>query len=100
MSQNSTVPHPKFILQNSKPITYLLHSSASADLLYAGNRNGDITLYDTCLRRSIYSANPNNESILSIIELSAECFLGYCRNGTIFKWTKTNTEWNYECIKT
>lgn len=93
----SSLPNPIFILQNSKPITCLLFSTKNSNILYSGNRNGDLTIYDVSLRRSNYSTNPNKESILSIIELDESNFLAYCRNGSIFKWIKSESEWHFNC---
>ena len=93
----SSLPNPIFILQNSKPITCLLFSTKNSNILYYVNRNGDLTIYDVSLRRSTYSTNPNKESILSIIELDESNFLAYCRNGSIFKWIKSESEWHFNC---
>ena len=83
---SAAIPNPIFILQNSKPITSLLFSAVKSEIIYAGNRNGDLTIYDVNLRRSLFSANPNKEAILSIIELDENTCLAYCRNGSVFKW--------------
>lgn len=94
---SSLAPNPIFILQNSKPITCLLFSTKNSNILYSGNRNGDLTIYDISFRRSTYSNNPNKESILSIIELDEANFLAYCRNGSIFKWIKSESGWHFNC---
>ena len=91
----STSPSPIFILQNSKPITALLFSSLQNDIIYVGNRNGDLTIYDVNLRRSVFSINPNKESILSLIELDENNLLAYCRNGSVFKSSINST--NFKC---
>ncbi len=94
----SVSPSPIFILQNSKPITALLFSSLKNDIIYAGKRNGDLTVYDVNLRRSVFSINPNKESILSLIELDENSLLAYCRNGSVFKSSVSNiSSTNFKC---
>lgn len=96
-------PNPTFVLQNSKPVTCVeFSSSAGLDhVLYAGNRNGDLTIYNHKVRRSLFSSNVNSQAILSIVELpneSSNFLLTHTRNGFIYKWTRENdTSFRHEC---
>jgi WD40 repeat protein len=87
------IPKPVFILQNSGPITSVLFSEFKEEILFTSNRNGYLNIYDLNLRRSIFECNPISESILSVAELSENSILTHSRNGTIHKWTQTQTEW-------
>lgn len=92
-------PNPSFILQNSKPVNTVLFSKYNKQLLFSGNRNGDLNIYSLNYRRSIFSANANNEAILSIAEIDQQTFLTHTRNGQIFKWTekKDQNSWTFTC---
>jgi hypothetical protein len=90
-------PKPLFILKNSHPITKLIFSSKHEDILYMANRNGDLNVFSLSLRRSLFKHNTDNQSILSIAELDANCLLTQTRNGSIFLWNKTNTDWLANC---
>lgn len=91
-------PNPIFILQNSKPVNTVLFSKYN-NLLYTGNRSGDLNIFNLQLRRSIFSANPNGEAILSINEIDKENFLSHSRNGQIFKWNKVDEKtWKFDCM--
>lgn len=94
----TAVLNPDFILQNSKPINCILFSNINKNLFYVGNRNGDITIYNLQSRRSVFSANPNSQPILSIAEIDDNYFLSQSRNGAIFKWKKLDDKnCNFEC---
>lgn len=93
----STIPCPSFILQNSNQITCVLFSKHNKDILYSSNRNGDVTLYDLNLRRAILSKNPNKQSILSIAESDQNSIFTHSRNGSLYKWTKAEANWNINC---
>ncbi len=90
------IPKPVFILQNSGPLTSVLFSEFKEEILFTSNRNGVLNIYDLNLRRSIFECNPNRESILSVAELSETSILTHSRNGTIHKWTQTQTEWIFQ----
>ncbi|RNA44651.1 guanine nucleotide-binding subunit beta 1 [Brachionus plicatilis] len=100
MSSNSRLPpNPSFILQNSKPVNSILFSKYNKQLLFSGNRNGDLNIYSLSYRRSIFSANPNSEAVLGISEIDQDTFLTHSRNGQIFKWTKQDeNSWTFMCI--
>ena len=93
------VPTPIYILQNSGPINSLLFSVFNKDLIYAGNRNGALNIYDLNLRRSVFNRNPSNESILSIVELNENTILTHARNGIVYKWSKNQSEWDFNSKK-
>ena len=91
-------PAPLFILQNSKPVTVILFSTSNSDILYTGNRDGHFIVYTLKLRRTLFSANPDKQAILSIVELNESTILTYGRNGSIFKWSKTShNSYESEC---
>ena len=90
-------PTPLFILQNSKPITALFFSAIDVDLFYTGNRDGDLNVYSLKLRRSLFNANPQKQAIMCMIELDNQSLLTYCRDGAVFKWNRTNTDWTCSC---
>ena len=87
-------PVPIFILQNSGPISCVLFSEFIKDILFASNRNGNLNVYDLNLRRSLFEANSNKESILSIAELNENNIFTHSRNGVIQKWTRSQNVWN------
>ena len=94
----SGVPNPEFILQNSFEINQVLFSAKQNDLFYSTNRNGDLNVYNLELRRSVFKSNPNNgESLLSILELDNLDLLTHSRNGSIFRWTKSEANWTSNC---
>jgi len=93
----SSIPSPLFILQNAYPINYVLFSNSNSNLVYSGNRNGDLNIYDLKLRRSVFSQNANKQPVLGIIELSESSLLTQNRSGSIFKWDSNNdSNWNIE----
>ena len=93
-----SLPEPVFILQNSKPITCLKFSSLNKNLIYAGNRHGDLIVYNLDLRRNIFNANSNQQSLLGIEELDRNSFLTFSRNGAVFEWSaKDELTWTNEC---
>lgn len=102
MSYNSKLPpNPSFILQNSKPVNSVLFSIYNKQLLFSGNKNGDIYIYSLSYRRSIFYANANSEAILSIAEIDENQFLTHTRNGQIFRWTKQKeNSWSFVCMLT
>ena len=95
--RSQTIPKPIFILQSSKPVTTVHFSAIETDILYSGNRDGLINIYNLQLRRSVFNLNPGNESILSFIELDNHNVLAYGRNGSIYKLTKSNTSYEFKC---
>lgn len=95
--RSQSVPSPTFILQSSKPVTSLHFSTIESDILYSGNRDGLINIYNLQLRRSVFSHNPGNQSILSFIELDDSNILAYGRNGSIYKLNKNNTTYEINC---
>ena len=97
MIKTTEQPTPLFVLQNSKPITALFFSPNDADLFYTGNRDGDLNVYSLKLRRSLFNANPQQQAILCMIELDDQSLLTYCRDGTVFKWSRTDTHWTSCC---
>lgn len=98
LTERSPPPLPEFILQNTSQLNHVLFSDELPDLFYASNRNGDLNIYNLNLRRSVFHSNPNKESILSIAELENQNLITHSRNGSIYKWTKNNVDWNHECI--
>lgn len=81
-------PNPIFIQQNSKQITQVLFSSHE-ELLYSGNRDGDLVVYNYKYRRPVFSSNANKQPILTICELDRDTFITHTRNGSIFEWKET-----------
>jgi WD40 repeat protein len=94
-----SIPSPLFILQNAHPVNYVQFSDSNSNLIYSGNRNGDLSIYDLKFRRSLFSKNANNQPVLSIIELNESCLLSQNRSGSIFKWNLNDvSNWNFERI--
>lgn len=88
-SQSMNPPTPVFIQQSSKQITYVKFSRQPKNqrpILYSGNRDGDLVIYDCTHRRPIFSSNTNKQPVLTIIE-SADLLISHTRNGRLFKWT-------------
>lgn len=88
-------PTPVFIQQTSKQVTFVRFSSSSSassrPILYSGNRDGDLVVYDCTHRRAVFTANANQQAILTIVELDSDLnhvsLLTHTRNGRLFKWT-------------
>ena len=97
MSSNQQ-PCPIFILQNSKQISSLLFSSFHNDILYSGNREGDLVIYDLKHRRALFNHDSNGQAILGIADLASDNFLTYTRNGSVYQFAQqSNTEWTSKC---
>jgi hypothetical protein len=95
--QSKTTPKPVFLLQNGKPIHHALFSNKNSDILYAANRDGDLTIYNLEFRRSVFSSNLNKQPMLHIVEKDDENLLTYLKNGSVYKWTRTNSDWQVNC---
>jgi hypothetical protein len=99
MSQpQKSLPEPLFLLHNSKPINTILFSKYNDNILYTGNRDGYFDEYNLTIRRSIYSANPNYNAILSIFELDINKILVHYRDGSLFEFIKENNLWSFNCM--
>jgi hypothetical protein len=95
--QPKAVPKPIFLLQNGKPINNALFSNKNSDILYVANREGDLTIYNLELRRAVFSSSIAKQPMLHIAELNEENLLTYSKNGSVYKWTKANTDWQVNC---
>ena len=98
IDSSATRPNPVFILQNSKPISSLSFSDYHQNLLFSGNRDGDLIVFNLELRRNIFTAKPNKHALLGLAELDENNLLSFSRNGSIFKWSmNSSTEFAYKC---
>ena len=90
-------PNPIFIQQNAKQITQVKFSSRNEEILYSGNRDGDLVIYNYKYRRPVFSSNANKQPILTLVELDRDTFISHTRNGSIFKWKGENTAFKCNC---
>lgn len=99
--ESAKPPNPSFILQNSKQVTFLLFANGnkSGSILYTGNREGDLIVYNYKLRRPVFSSfDSNKQSILTIAEIDENAFFTHTRNGRIFKWAGLeNSNFHSKC---